>query len=152
MTRKTDVRSSQKWSDNVSSSKASLPQNVFGLASLQHNSTLNALLWPQTGLGYIAGKLVTHLQLPPKFRLQNYPITPKNGENTLKIGLITIKTQKLVINPLSNYNMGAAPFNGAPPWQGHMDHGLNHGLGLSPSPLLYAHIPCNIFHNVGFIT
>jgi hypothetical protein len=35
----------------------------------------------------------------PKFRLQNYPITPKNGENTLKMSLITIKNQKLVIKP-----------------------------------------------------
>jgi hypothetical protein len=35
----------------------------------------------------------------PKIRLQNYPITPKNGEKPSKIGLITIKTQKLVIKP-----------------------------------------------------
>jgi hypothetical protein len=66
MARKMDIRSSQKWSDNVSSLKVSLPQNGFGLASPQHKSTLNAPLWPQTGLGYIAGKLVSHLQLPPK--------------------------------------------------------------------------------------
>jgi hypothetical protein len=32
-----------------------------------------------------------------KFRLQNYPITPKNGVNTLKIGLINNKNPKLVI-------------------------------------------------------
>ena len=38
-----DVQSSQKWSDSVSSSKAYLPQTGFGLASLQHNSALNAL-------------------------------------------------------------------------------------------------------------
>jgi hypothetical protein len=35
----------------------------------------------------------------PKFRLQNYPITPKNGENTLKIGLTIIKTQKIGYKP-----------------------------------------------------
>jgi hypothetical protein len=34
-----------------------------------------------------------------KFRLHKCPITPKNGENTLKIGLTIIKTQKLVIKP-----------------------------------------------------
>jgi hypothetical protein len=43
MARKTDVRSSQKWSDSVSSSTASLPQIGFGLASPQHYSALNAL-------------------------------------------------------------------------------------------------------------
>jgi hypothetical protein len=42
MTRKTDVWSSQKWSDNVSSSKDSLHQNGFGLVSLQYNSALTA--------------------------------------------------------------------------------------------------------------
>jgi hypothetical protein len=40
-TRQTDAPSSQKRSDSVSTSKASLQQIVFGLAFLQHNSTLN---------------------------------------------------------------------------------------------------------------
>jgi hypothetical protein len=34
-----------------------------------------------------------------EFRLQNCPITPKNGEKPLKIGLITIKTKKNSYKP-----------------------------------------------------
>ena len=53
----------------------------FWLASLQHNSALNALLWPQTCLGYIAGKLVSHLQLPPRIQA---PKLPNNSQKWSK--------------------------------------------------------------------
>jgi hypothetical protein len=50
--------------------------------------------WPQTGLGYIVGKVVVISNFLQEVRLQNYPITPKNGVITLKMGLITFKNPK----------------------------------------------------------
>jgi hypothetical protein len=41
---KTDDQSSQKWPASVCSSTASLDKNGFGLASLQHKSTLTVLM------------------------------------------------------------------------------------------------------------
>jgi hypothetical protein len=99
MARKTDIQSSQKWSDIISSSKASLPQNGFGLASPQHNSALSALYWPQTDLGYIARNLVTHLQLPPKNEAPKLPNNSQKWRKYIKNGLINHKTQTLVIKP-----------------------------------------------------
>jgi hypothetical protein len=52
----------------------------------------------------------SHLQLPPRIWAPKMPISPKNGENQLKIGLITTKNSKLWHkNPLFTKKMGLAP-------------------------------------------
>jgi hypothetical protein len=94
MAHKTDIRSSQKWSDNVSSSKASLHQNGFGLAFIHHNSTLNTLPWPQTGLVYITLKLVSQIQLPPRIWPPKMPNIPQKWRESAKNRLNTTKKPK----------------------------------------------------------
>jgi hypothetical protein len=90
---KTDAPSSQKRSDSVSTSKASLHQTDFGLAFLQHNSALNDCVWPQTGLVYIAWSWFHIPNFLQESGLQKCPISPKNGENLLIIGIIKQKNQ-----------------------------------------------------------
>jgi hypothetical protein len=62
-----------KWPPKFCSSTTSLHKNGFGLALLQHNSSLIVLPWPQTGLVYIDLKLVIIPQLPPKIWTQKEP-------------------------------------------------------------------------------
>jgi hypothetical protein len=81
---KTDAPSSQKRSDSVSTSKASLHQIGFGLDFLQHNSALNDYVWPQTGLVYIALELVSHPQLPPRIWPPKMPNIPQKWRKSIK--------------------------------------------------------------------
>jgi hypothetical protein len=75
--RKSDAPSSQKRSDSVSTSRATLQQNGFGLALQQHNSANLTVHWPQTGLVYIAEELVSHPQLPPRIWPPKKPNIPQ---------------------------------------------------------------------------
>jgi hypothetical protein len=89
---------------SVCSSIASLHKNGFGLASLQHNSTLSILdypPWPQTGLVYIDLKLVIHLQLPPKIWAPKMPNISQKWRKSIKIRLKSNKNPKTIVkNPL----------------------------------------------------
>jgi hypothetical protein len=85
--RKSDAPSSQKRSDSVSTSRASLQQTVFGLAFQQHNSAKMTVPWPQTGLVYIGMELVSHPQLPPRIWPPKKPNIPQKWrKSALKIG------------------------------------------------------------------
>jgi hypothetical protein len=100
---KTDAPSSQKRSDSVSTSKASLHQTDFGLAFLQHNSALNDCVWPQTGLVYIAMELVSHPQLPPRIWPPKMPNIPQKWKKSIKNRHIKLKkTISVWKNPLYN--------------------------------------------------
>jgi hypothetical protein len=71
------------------------------LAFLQHNSALTALPWPQTGLVYIALKLVAHLQLPPRIWAPKMPNIPQKWRESAKNTLLTTKKSKTLLkNPL----------------------------------------------------
>jgi hypothetical protein len=109
MTCKTDIRSSQKWPDNVCSSIASLHKNGFGLASPQHNSALTAPPWPQTGLVYIDLKLVSHLQLPPKIWAPKMPNISQKWRKSIKIRHNTIKFQNFSIKTHFAYKIRHKP-------------------------------------------
>jgi hypothetical protein len=86
-----DDRSSQKWPASVCSSIASLHKNGFGLASLQHNSALTVLPWPQTILVFIDMKLVIHPQLPPKIWA---PKMPNISQKWIKSSIDRLKISK----------------------------------------------------------
>jgi hypothetical protein len=69
------------------------------LASLQHNSALNESYGLKQAWVIYLGSWLLISNFLQEFRLQNCPITPKNGEKPLKIGLITIKTKKNSYKP-----------------------------------------------------
>jgi hypothetical protein len=91
--RKSDAPSSQKRSDSVSTSRASLQQIVFGLAFQQHNSAKMTVPWPQTGLVYIAKELVSHPQLPPRIWPPKKPNIPQKWRKSANNRLIKKKTK-----------------------------------------------------------
>jgi hypothetical protein len=79
---KSDAPSSQKRSDSVSTSRASLQQIVFVLAFQQHNSAKMIVPWPQTGLVYIGMELVSHSQLSPRIWPPKKPNIPQKWDNS----------------------------------------------------------------------
>jgi hypothetical protein len=89
--RKSDAPSSQKRSDNVSTSKASLQQIIFGLTFQQHNSAKMTVPWPQTGLVYIGMELVSDPQLPPRIWPPKKPNIPQKWGKSTKIGMVITK-------------------------------------------------------------
>jgi hypothetical protein len=92
-TRKSDAPSSQKRSDSVSTSRASLQQIVFGLAFQQHNSANLTFPWPQTGLVYVGMELVSHPQFPPRIWPQENPNIPQKWKKSAKNSLFNYKTK-----------------------------------------------------------
>jgi hypothetical protein len=100
-TRKSDAPSSQKRFDNVSTSRASLQQIVFGLAFQQHNSAKMTVHRPQTGLVYIGMELVSHPQLPPRIWPLKMPNIPQKWDNSANNSHINLKkTNYAIKNPL----------------------------------------------------
>jgi hypothetical protein len=98
--RKSDAPSSQKRSDSVSTSRATLQQTDFGLALQQHNSANLTVPLASTGLVYIGMELVSHPQLPPRIWPPKKPNIPQKWKKSAKNSLLIKKTNFITKNPL----------------------------------------------------
>jgi hypothetical protein len=107
--------SSRKWPTKVSFSIASLHKNGFGLALIQHNSSLTILPWPQQGLVYIDLNLVIIPQLPPKIWAQKEPNISQKWAKISNYRLINHKNHyNKVFKPKIVHRKSITPFCRAP--------------------------------------
>jgi hypothetical protein len=115
--RKSDAPSSQKRSDSVSTSRATLQQNGFGLALQQHNSANLTVHWPQTGLVYIGMELVSHPQLPPRIWPPKKPNIPQKWRKSANNSILIKKNQILKKTHFLTLNWAFSPlFRARPPF------------------------------------